>query len=83
MLLKQHTFTRRSTSFCCVTIVFVLPHNQLCVSFSMSSCWSGKYGWKKASYNGNISTKSGASRQVVLTLPKRSKGSPTYAIMLL
>ena len=40
---------RRSTSFCCATIELVLPHSQLRVSFSMSSCCSGRYGWKNAS----------------------------------
>jgi hypothetical protein len=38
-----------STSFACVTIEFVAPHSQLRVSFIMSSCWSGMYGWKNAS----------------------------------
>jgi hypothetical protein len=41
--------TRRSISFDCVTIEFVLPHSQLFVPFIMSSCCSGRYGWKNAS----------------------------------
>lgn len=45
------TLTSNSTSLCCVTMVFVLPHSQFCVSFSMSSCCNGKYGWKNASYS--------------------------------
>lgn len=48
--LAKRTFTNKSTSFCCVTIVFVLPHSQLWLSLSMSSCCKGRYGWKKASF---------------------------------
>jgi hypothetical protein len=47
----RRTLTRMSTSFACVTIEFVAPHSQLRVSFIMSSCWSGMYGWKNASWN--------------------------------
>lgn len=81
----QLTFTRRSTSFCWATIEFVLPHNQLCVSFSMSSCWRGRYGWKNASYKNQgplIPTSLRWSQRLKHTLPNNSRGRPMNRIML-
>ncbi len=78
------TLISKSTSFCWVTIEFVLPHSQLRVSLSISSCCSGRYGWKNASC---ISKKSvyGQLKHIKIqyhTLPNKSSGSPIYAIML-
>lgn len=64
---------------------FVLPHSQLWVSLTTSSCCNGRYGWKNASYreNGTVSLKDVRIFSKQRTFPKISRGRPIYAIILL
>lgn len=53
---ERRTLTSKSYlhSFCCVTIWFVVPTNQL-LAASVSICWRGRYGWKNASWENILS----------------------------
>lgn len=53
---ERRTLTSKSYlhSFCCVTIWFVVPTNQL-LAASVSICWRGMYGWKNASWENILS----------------------------
>jgi hypothetical protein len=75
------TFTKRSTSFCCVTIELVLPHSQLSAAIK-SVCCKGRYGWKNEPYD--VLLTFAHSRGLPFhTLPKMSRGRPTKASKLL